>query len=137
MSVRAQWGAAALVVDANDPLQDMDIADIATPIDLTRGSAEIFEEIKEALALESYLYRIPKITCEIKDRAVGDDIPCATCPHARPFNVEDPLSRLCEVGQTQAALLIEHKAVLAAERKTAAPDAAEEEALELAEVCLA
>jgi hypothetical protein len=138
VSVRAQWGASALVVDDSDPLQNMDIADFAKPIDLSRGSAEIYEDLKASLEQESYLHRVPGITCEIKHSRFGDDIPCATCPHARPYNVEDPLSRLCKVGREQAALLVEHAAAMKAEAEgRSVVPSVEAEALELAEVCLA
>lgn len=143
MSVRAQWGTSALVVDDSDPLQNMDIADFAKPIDLSRDSAEIFEELRASLEQESYLYRVPGVTCDIKhgDTGLTDPIPCPTCPRFRPFNVEDPLSRLCKVGREQAALVIEMEAAQAAERSAAkATEALDEEldaALELAEVVLA
>lgn len=142
MSVRAQWGASALVVDESDPLQNMDIADIAKPIDLSRDSAEIFQELRESLSLESYLYRVPKITCDLKHGTpVTEPIPCPTCPHFRHYNVEDPLSRLCKVGREQAALVVELEAADAAERAAheshAALDDELESALELAEVVLA
>lgn len=111
-------------------------------IDLSRDSAEIFEDIKASLSLESYLHRVPKISCEIKDNGTrGDSVPCATCPHFRAFNIEDPLSRLCQVGREQASLLIEHSSALAAERAAAevcgSLDDELDAALELAEVVLA
>lgn len=140
MSVRAQW-AAALVVDDSDPLQNMDIADMGAAIDLSRDSAEIFEEIKASLSLESYLHRVAKISCAIKDSATGENVPCATCPHYRALNMDDPLSRLCQVGREQASLLIEHSSALAAERAAAdvcgTLDDELDAALELAEVVLA
>lgn len=141
MTVQAQW-ATALVVDDSDPLQNMDIADIAKPIDLSRPSAEIFEEIKASLDAEAYLWRVPQVRCDMKQ---GDTAPmtppCATCPKYTAPNLDQPLSRLCKVGREQAALMIEHDMAVAAERQAeevhGALDEELEAALELAEVALA
>lgn len=133
MSVKANWNLADLdVSDAGDPMQDISNGKL---IDLHRSEAEIFAELKDALSLEGYLWRVPKLRCPMKQEDnKGQKPPCATCPEYDP---EGPIGRLCKVGVKQVDLLEELDAAHSNDTLDAELDSRlHEECEELAAACL-
>lgn len=122
MPTRANWNLADLVLPEGDPMQAIsELKSTAKVIDLERGEAEIFSDLKGSLVKEAR-YAAGGLKCDLKWSVDGGARnPCDDCPYSRTETTDtDATAVLCRLGRAQNALLDEMAAVRATERLDAA-----------------
>lgn len=112
---RANWHLADLTLPEGDPMQEISqLKSKATVIDLERGRAEIFEELKVTLRREGE-YAAAGVTCSLKAVQGGEYNACDGCRFFTD-DTDDARAFLCVLGRCQNRLVDELHAITAAER---------------------
>lgn len=98
MAVRAVWnlGDLSLEDEGEDPVQD--IMALAKPIDLSKSTAQLNEELSRLMKQEARLSDVHGVECE---RKWGADHSCYDCAFYRGDDTEGHEGVLCRLGRRQ------------------------------------
>lgn len=109
MTVKANWGLGALDLPESDPMAAIaQLQSVGRVIDLSRGSAELLDELKDTMRQEGRFETNLALSCPdkwtVEDGGELSRNPCRTCPH-RTTDPADPMTLLCALGMKQETIL--------------------------------
>ena len=116
MSIKADWRLAELLDNDVDPFDHALLTPSLGKVDLSGSEDEVFEALRETLAVEATLYD-RQITCDLKDN--GQD--CLTCPEYAGNRPEVQRAPLCRLGRDQRTIQLRAEELAEERRRTWRP----------------